>query len=178
MKESSGSDVQVKASTGIEDRHTAYAMIAAGAARLGVSRTPQIVEDDTGIMSATKRNQPPKYDENADVLVTDGCSEDTVSENYSAVRGNDPVGCEYVLVTADAYKSLLGKATTPSDKEPGSSRDGNSVDLRKKLLLHERDLRDHNVQRDTVVFVSDKTIVTTLASDYAKSLGVKIFREN
>ena len=64
MKESAGGDVQVKASGNIEDRATAYAMIAAGAARLGVSRVPQIVEDDTSIMSLSKRNQPPKFDEN------------------------------------------------------------------------------------------------------------------
>jgi len=52
------------------------------------------------------------------------------------------------------------------------------VDLRGKRLLHERDLRENNVQRDTVIKVSKKTIVTALANDYAKGLGVRIIREN
>lgn len=51
----------VKASGGVDDRSTAYAMICAGAERLGVSKVPQIVEDDTSIISASKRNAPPKF---------------------------------------------------------------------------------------------------------------------
>ena len=35
-------------------------LIAAGAVRLGVSRTPQIVEDDTTLVTATVLNKPPK----------------------------------------------------------------------------------------------------------------------
>ena len=53
--------ILVKASGGVDDRDTAYAMIKAGADRLGVSKVIQIVEDDTSIISASKRNQPPKY---------------------------------------------------------------------------------------------------------------------
>jgi deoxyribose-phosphate aldolase len=181
MKESAGSGVEVKASGGIEDRMTAYTMIAAGATRLGVSRVPQIVGDDTSIMSATKRNQPPKFSEDAEVLVTDGCPDDAVSAEYTAVRGINPSCCEYLLITADEYKSLVGGAIVSGGKEPESSCcscSGSSVDLREKRLLHEGDLRNHNVRRGTVVLVSKKTIITTLAHDYAKSLGVKIFKEN
>ena len=58
-----------------------------------------------------------------------------------------------------------------------SVRDG-SVDLRGKHLLHERDLRDHNIGRDSVVRVSKNTIVTALAHDYAKGLGAKIVKGN
>ena len=32
-----------------------------GAERLGVSRVPQIVNDDTSIISAAATNQPPKF---------------------------------------------------------------------------------------------------------------------
>ena len=112
------------------------------------------------------------------VLVTDGCPEDAVSENFDAVRGNDPGGCKYVLLTEAAYRSLVGGGAAPACcNEPAACCDG-SVDLRGKRLLHERDLRDHNVQRDTVVLVSKKTIVTALAHDYAKGLGAKIVRQN
>ena len=111
------------------------------------------------------------------VLVTAGCPEDAVSENYDAVRGSDPGCCKYVLLTAGAYKSLLGGGECRAEGEPPCCCEG-SADLRGKRLLHERDLRDHNVQRDTVVRVSKKTIVTALAHDYAKGLGVKIVREN
>ena len=114
------------------------------------------------------------------VLVTDGCPEDAVSENYDAVRGNDPGSFKYVLLTEAVYKALVGGcAAAPVCCEDTSAccRDG-SIDLRGKRLLHERDLRDHNVQRDTVVMVSKKTIVTALAHDYAKGLGAKILREN
>jgi len=53
--------IKVKASGGVDDRNTAYTMLNAGAERLGVSKVPQIVEDDTQIVSASKRNQPPKF---------------------------------------------------------------------------------------------------------------------
>ena len=112
------------------------------------------------------------------VLVTDGCPEDAVSENYDAVRGNDPDGCKYVLLTEATYRSLVGGTGAPACCEESAACCDGSVDLRGKRLLHERDLRDHNVQRDTVVIVSKKTIVTALAHDYAKSLGAKIAREN
>ena len=52
---------QVKASGGVDTRKIAYSMLKAGASRLGVSKVPQIVEDDTSIVSASKKNQPPKY---------------------------------------------------------------------------------------------------------------------
>jgi len=111
------------------------------------------------------------------VLVTDGCPEDAVSENYDAVRGNDPGDCKYVLLTEAAFRRLIG-GTAPACCEDSAACCEGSVDLRGKRLLHERDLRDHNVQRDTVVLVSKKTIVTALAHDYAKGLGAKIVRKN
>ncbi|MBR4079390.1 MAG: deoxyribose-phosphate aldolase [Christensenellaceae bacterium] len=55
-----GDKMHVKASGDVADRATAFAMINAGADRLGVSRVPQIVNDDTEMTSASKRNQPPK----------------------------------------------------------------------------------------------------------------------
>jgi len=54
--------ILVKASGGVDNRETAYAMLNAGASRLGVSKVPQIVGDDTSIWSASKGNQPPKFD--------------------------------------------------------------------------------------------------------------------
>ncbi len=57
-----GGKILVKASGGVDNRDTAYAMLSAGASRLGVSKVPQIVGDDTGIFSASKDNQPPKFD--------------------------------------------------------------------------------------------------------------------
>ena len=54
--------IAVKASGGVDNRETAYAMLNAGASRLGVSKVPQIVNDDTSMYSASKGNQPPKYD--------------------------------------------------------------------------------------------------------------------
>lgn len=61
MKEAVGEKMQVKASGGVDNREKAYLFLNAGADRLGVSRTPQIVNDDTGILSAAATNQPPKY---------------------------------------------------------------------------------------------------------------------
>ena len=116
-------------------------------------------------------------DEKDCVLVTDGCPADVVSESYDAVRGNDPGACKYVLLTEAAFRSLVGGAASVCCEESAACCDG-SVDLRGKRLLHERDLRDNNVRRDTVVRVSKKTIVTALAHDYAKGLGSKIVREN
>ncbi len=55
-----GDKMRIKASTGINTQEDAETMIAAGAVRLGVSRTPQIVEGDSELISASKRNQPPQ----------------------------------------------------------------------------------------------------------------------
>ena len=55
-----GDSMKIKASTGINTRADAEKMIRAGAVRLGTSRTPQIVSDDTTIKSVSADNQPPK----------------------------------------------------------------------------------------------------------------------
>lgn len=61
MKEAVGDRMKVKASGGVDNRAAAWKFLSAGADRLGVSRTPQIVNDDTTISSAAATNQPPKY---------------------------------------------------------------------------------------------------------------------
>lgn len=60
ISEAVGSHMLVKASGGVDNREKAYTMLMAGADRLGVSRVPQIVNDNTELDSASKRNQPPK----------------------------------------------------------------------------------------------------------------------
>lgn len=62
MRKTVGDRMMVKASGGVDTRAQAYEMIRAGADRLGVSKVLQIVEDDTSIVSASKRNQPPAFD--------------------------------------------------------------------------------------------------------------------
>lgn len=62
LREVAGDKIMVKASGGVDTRETAYAMIRAGADRLGVSKVPQIVNDDATMYSASKGNQPPKFD--------------------------------------------------------------------------------------------------------------------
>ena len=62
MRKTVGDRMMVKASGGVDTRAQAYEMIRAGADRLGVSKVLQIVEDDTSIVSASKRNQPPTFD--------------------------------------------------------------------------------------------------------------------
>ncbi|MCI8598360.1 MAG: deoxyribose-phosphate aldolase [Lachnospiraceae bacterium] len=61
MKKAVGDGVKVKASGGVDNRERAYMFLSAGADRLGVSRVPQIVSDDTSIASAAATNQPPKF---------------------------------------------------------------------------------------------------------------------
>ena len=56
MRKTVGPDMGVKASTGVDNREIAYAMICAGADRLGTSKLPQIVNDDASIISASKKN--------------------------------------------------------------------------------------------------------------------------
>ena len=60
IRETVGPQMKIKASTDINTREDADRVIAAGAVRLGVSRTPQIVEDDTTLVTATVLNKPPK----------------------------------------------------------------------------------------------------------------------
>lgn len=54
--------IKVKASGGVDNRASSFAMLNAGAERLGCSKVPQIVSDDTTVWSASKGNQPPKFD--------------------------------------------------------------------------------------------------------------------
>jgi len=61
MKNTVGDKMQVKASGGVDNRKSAYEFLSLGADRLGVSRVPQIVNDDTSILSAAATNQPPKF---------------------------------------------------------------------------------------------------------------------
>ena len=62
MRETAGDRVLVKASGGVDNRAKAYEFIKAGADRLGCSRALQIVHDDMSLDSASKHNQPPKFD--------------------------------------------------------------------------------------------------------------------
>lgn len=62
IREAVGDRLKVKASGGIDNREQAYVFLNSGADRLGVSRVPQIVNDDTSIQSAAATNQPPKFD--------------------------------------------------------------------------------------------------------------------
>jgi hypothetical protein len=122
------------------------------------------------------------------VLVTEGCPADIVSGGYSGVHGCDAGSCKYVVLTAEAYNAFARRGGTgvlpPSETAPccdGGGLDGcrgETVDLRGKRLLHERDLRENNVGRGMVVKVSKRTIVTALANDYAKGQGARIVREN
>lgn len=55
--------IKIKASTNVNTREDAKKMVAAGAVRLGTSRTPQIVTGDNNKKGVSSDNQPPKQDE-------------------------------------------------------------------------------------------------------------------
>jgi len=54
-----GDRMKIKASTGIDNRQTARIMIEAGADRLGLSRSVQIIEGDDSLPSAATGNTSP-----------------------------------------------------------------------------------------------------------------------
>lgn len=60
LKKAVGGKAKIKASGGVDNREKAYEMLCAGADRLGVSRVPQIVEDDMSLFSAAVGNHPPQ----------------------------------------------------------------------------------------------------------------------
>ena len=120
------------------------------------------------------------------ILTLEGCPSGIVSGDYEVK--NDPNSeYGYVLMTADAYHALVCckpaaacdmAASCPQECDCCSDDEtavkGAVIDLSCKRLLHERDLRDNNAQRGDVIKVSKRTIITALAHDYAKSIGVKI----
>jgi len=57
-----GGNMKIKASTGVDTREDAEKLIAAGAVRLGTSKTPCIVTGDKTTPCASRDNQPPKED--------------------------------------------------------------------------------------------------------------------
>jgi len=116
------------------------------------------------------------------VLSLDGCPSDIVSCDYE-VKNDQSGDYGYVLMTAEAYQALVcGKPPQVCDEDPKEceacpgedAANGQEIDLSGKRLLHERDLRDNNAKRGDVIKISKRTIVTALAHDYAKSIGVKI----
>ena len=121
------------------------------------------------------------------VLALEGCPSGIISEEYE-VKNDKDGGYGYVLMTAEAYQALCRKdtvvceapvQTAPSAEVCESPKDeeapkGTFIDLSHKRLLHERDLRDNNARRGDSIKVSRRTIITALAHDYAKSIGIKI----
>lgn len=61
IREIVGDKMKIKASGSISNRDTARAMLVAGADRLGVSRVPQIVQDEDQIASAAATNPAPCF---------------------------------------------------------------------------------------------------------------------
>ena len=60
IREAVGDAMKIKASSGILNQAFALELIGAGASRLGLSTTPQIVTGDGGIASVSARNKPPE----------------------------------------------------------------------------------------------------------------------
>jgi deoxyribose-phosphate aldolase len=60
IRQAVGGRMRIKASTGVDDRETARRMIEAGADRLGLSRSVQVIEGDKNLVSATSKNRPPE----------------------------------------------------------------------------------------------------------------------
>ncbi len=90
-------------------------------------------------------------------------------------------GCDYIVLSAAAFKELHGgaggAAKPPEQAAPCAQAEGGVIDLRGKRLIHERDLRDANAARGHLVRVDKKAIITALAHDYAKGIGAKITKE-
>lgn len=61
MKMVVGDALGVKAAAGVETKEDVIAMVTAGATRVGTSRIKQIVSGDSSAFSASKENQPPKF---------------------------------------------------------------------------------------------------------------------
>ena len=121
------------------------------------------------------------------VLILDGCPSDIISGN-NEITTDQNGGYGYVLMTSEAYQALTRckpdvACEPPSQDEPKectvcqegkTEAAGTVIDLSAKRLLHERDIRDNNARRGDQIKVSKRTIITALAHDYAKSIGIKI----
>ena len=92
----------------------------------------------------------------------------------------DAEGCDYVVMSTSKFCEMVGANCCESKTAAFASFEvqceGKVIDFSGKRLLHERDLRDMNAGRGDVVNVSNKTIVTALAHDYAKGIGARIQR--
>lgn len=106
--------------------------------------------------------------------------DDLVCPGYTVKCGTscaDITGCDYIVMTRESFNAIHGGASSPVAAAPAaacSSCGGQVIDLAGKRLIHERDLRDHNAQNGDVVVVGKNAIITALAHDYAKGIGVKI----
>jgi hypothetical protein len=85
-------------------------------------------------------------------------------------------GADLVVLTIDAFRAFhgggtpIGVAVAASDTCE-TCEGAREVDLTGKRLVSERDLRDRKVARTDVVRISEGTILTALAKDYAHSVG-------
>jgi len=96
------------------------------------------------------------------------------AETKVARSCTDAEGCDYVVMSIASFCDLTGTKLNTVAAVPQAHRDGAVIDFSGKRLLHERDLRDMNAARGDIVKVSNNTIITALAHDYAKGIGAKI----
>ena len=93
----------------------------------------------------------------------------------------DIEGCDYIVLSAESFRAFHSGVPAPAAggaPAPCLSNDScRVIDLTGKRLIHERDLRDNNAQKGDLVKVSKNAIITALAYDYAKGIGVKICKE-
>ncbi|MDR0415729.1 MAG: hypothetical protein LBH76_00145 [Propionibacteriaceae bacterium] len=78
---------------------------------------------------------------------------------------HDVEGSDYILMTIASFRAYHGA---------GASDGGRIIDLTAKRLIHERDIREAAAGRGDTLKVARDAIVTSLACDYAQSLGVKL----
>jgi hypothetical protein len=104
----------------------------------------------------------------------------TGAEIKTANSCADAEGSDYVVMSTAKFCEMMGikcESAATTTTTAVVNHEGTVIDFLGKRLLHERDLRDMNVQRGDIVKVSNSTIITALAHDYAKGIGAKIQKE-
>lgn len=119
-----------------------------------------------------QQGQPPKvvvFGDVPDSVISGGC------EIRKGSSPGDVKDCDYIVLSAESYRAFHHiKQPLPKAEDKPVPQQGRVIDMRGNRLIHEMDIRRHNLRSGDVVQVDENAIVTALAFDYVNNMGAVI----
>lgn len=140
----------------------------------------KLIEEITAVIMERLANegQPPK------VVVFGDVPAGVVGGGCEIRKGNSPADvqdAEYIVLSAGAFRAFhhIPEPTKQPEEQPSEAAaehapQGAVIDLTGNRLVHEMDLRQHNLRQGDMVLVDKNAIITALAYDYVNTMKAEI----